>query len=228
VTVVSLVLSLPNLEVMSIHCDEIRSGKPFSSYPVTPQRTPLKSLGLRGDVGRLGEAFAKSKLTSRRLSLEVDTPGVEQLITLSAETVVELELGDGFDGEIPHPIYPLSFPVLTTLIIGLCVGRPSSLTDILRYIPPTPTLTSIRIVEYNWWVDIKYPSSGDWDDLDSWLARMAGHARVEGGLSVVLSGWPEDKPVWEGFLDEFRKAGGKIETERDAAIGYCDDTWDDL
>jgi len=220
-TVMSLILSFPNLEVMTIYCECLWPEEPFSSYPVTPQRTPLNSLGLRGSVGRLGEALAKSKFTSRRLYLEEDTLGVEQLIMVSSETLVELTLRDEFNGEILHPIYPLSFPVLTTMTIELCAGCPSfSLKSILYHILPTPTLTSITIIvprrfEY---------SGGDWGNLDNWLARMAGYARVEGGLPVVLSGWPEGKLVWEGFLLEFRKAGGKIKTEGEVTAG-CDSIW---
>ena len=33
------------------------------------------------------------------------------------------------------------------------------------------------------------------------------------GLRVVLVGWPEDNPGWEGYFPEFREAGGELRRE---------------
>jgi hypothetical protein len=64
----------------------------FQIYSVTPQRRPLDSLELLGYVGGIGEALAKSRFISTHLSLDVDIAGVEQLLMLSSEAVVELIL----------------------------------------------------------------------------------------------------------------------------------------
>ena len=33
------------------------------------------------------------------------------------------------------------------------------------------------------------------------------------GLRVILAGWPEDNPNWEGYFPEFRGAGGELRRE---------------
>ena len=71
-------------------------------------------------------------------------------------------------------------------------------------------LTSIAI-EYGDWKYIGHlPSDDQWIDVDRWLSRVAKHAEVIGGLQLTLRQWPEGRPVWEGFLPEFRKSGGEI------------------
>jgi len=92
-TVVSVVLSLPDLEVLSIARATAGLGGPLSSHPVTPpHRTPLDLLELQAYVGGIGRALARSRLTSRHLSLDVDLLGVEQLIMCSSEMLVKLAL----------------------------------------------------------------------------------------------------------------------------------------
>jgi hypothetical protein len=90
-TMTSMILSLPDLKELSIVCDD-PPEEPFLADSVTPQREPLDSLELLGYVGGIGEALAKFRFISSRLSLDVDITGVEQLLMLSSETVVELEL----------------------------------------------------------------------------------------------------------------------------------------
>ena len=126
---------------------------------------------------------------------------------------------------IPPSIHLPSLPALTTLNIDLCLGNPSPrLINILCYIPPTPTLTSITI-GYDPWSRVRYPfGQGRWADVDRWLAQMAGHSRVQEGLPVILTWLPKDKPIQEGFLHEFRRAGGKIKTES-AVMAGRDNGW---
>ena len=50
--------------------------------------------------------------------------------------------------------------------------------------------------------------------MDKWLARMVATRTVaEAGLRVILAGWPEDNPNWEGYFPEFRGAGGELRRE---------------
>jgi hypothetical protein len=91
-TVTSMILSLPDLrELCIIECRFV-SEEPLPAYSVTPQRRPLGSLELHGYVGGIGEALAKSRSISSRLSLCVEVTGVEQLLMVSSEAVVELIL----------------------------------------------------------------------------------------------------------------------------------------
>jgi hypothetical protein len=102
-TLTSMVLSLPNLKDLSVvECPGTMEG-PLPTYSVTPQRGPLDSLEIHGYVGGIGEALAKSRIISSRLSLEVDITGAEQLLMLSSETVVELELYGARFLRIPRP-----------------------------------------------------------------------------------------------------------------------------
>jgi hypothetical protein len=87
----SMILSLPDLKELTVDCRNTPKGPPLTNS-VTPQRGPLDSLELLGYVGGIGEALAKSRFISSHLSLDVDIAGVEQLLMLSSETVVELEL----------------------------------------------------------------------------------------------------------------------------------------
>jgi hypothetical protein len=77
-------------------------------------------------------------------------------------------------------------------------------------------LASITFAQDEWCPDIDF-SLGPWVEMDKWLARMAVQTEVKGGLVVILARWPEDEPIRERCLPEFRKAGGelRIETARD-------------
>jgi len=88
----SFIHSFPNLKVLSIVDPSVQSERPLQSHPVTSQRAPLDSLKLWGNSGGIGKALAESGFMFRRLSLDLDLLGVEQLVTLSCETVMELEL----------------------------------------------------------------------------------------------------------------------------------------
>jgi len=90
--IVSIILSLPNLKRLCVDAYGIEPGEPLSTHPVSLQKGPLDFLDINGDTCGLGEALAKSRLTSRHLSLGVNAPGVKQLIMRSSETVVGLNL----------------------------------------------------------------------------------------------------------------------------------------
>ena len=84
-TVASLVLSFQNLE------DFILTGtvwkKPLLDLSYTPQRKQLASLQLYASDGGVGATLAQCEcgLTSRRLSLAIYKPGLEQLLALSSQ-----------------------------------------------------------------------------------------------------------------------------------------------
>jgi len=59
-----------------------------------------------------------------------------------------------------------------------------------------------------------FHSFGNWAVVDKWLAQMAFvPATGKPSLRVVLAGWPEDDPNWEGYFLEFRRAGGELRRE---------------
>jgi len=235
-TLASMILSLPDLKKLRVEDRAVTPEGPPPTHSVTPQRGPLDSLELRGRVNGIGEALAKFRFTSRRLSLGVDITGITQLLLLSSEMVVELKLcgvwfcsdraetimtnlPDVSAGEALPPIHLPSFPALTTLIIYIYVDHPSPrLTNILCSIGSAPALTSI-FIEYSDWIFLDHlPLADRWVDVDRWLSQIAKHAKVEGGLPLTLRRWT----VWEGFLPEFRESGGRIQVDNS---GWRSGTW---
>ena len=92
-TIASLVLSFPNLEDFLFTGGEGEVSKmPDATLPRAAQRRPLVSLVLCGVEDRVGFAPAQCGLTSRKVSLAVCDAGLEQLLTLSSEVMVELAL----------------------------------------------------------------------------------------------------------------------------------------
>ena len=91
-TMMSLVLSLPNLEKLVVQGNGLTSEEPLPMHPVTSCGGPLDRLQLRGDVNGVGETLVKSQFKFRRLIFDLSIPCAEQLIKLSGETVVELQL----------------------------------------------------------------------------------------------------------------------------------------
>jgi hypothetical protein len=89
-TIVALVLSFPNLEDFSLM--GAVSEEPLPILPRAPQRRPLVSLRLHAAKGGVGTALAQCGLASRKLSLIASDAGVEQLLTLSSEVIIDLEL----------------------------------------------------------------------------------------------------------------------------------------
>ena len=91
-TMMSLVLSLPSLKKLVVQGNGLTSGESPPVHLVTSCGGPLDRLLLRGDVNGVGETLVKSRFMSRRLILDLSIPCAEQLIALSAETMVELQL----------------------------------------------------------------------------------------------------------------------------------------
>ena len=91
-TMMSLILSLPSLKKLIVQSDGLTSEEPLPTHPVTSCEEPLDRLQLRGDVNGVGKTLFKSQFMFRRLILDLSISCAEQLIVLSAETVVELQL----------------------------------------------------------------------------------------------------------------------------------------
>jgi len=102
-TMTSMILSFPNLKELCVEFCEVAPEGPLPTHPVTPQRRPLNSLELRGWWGVAGEALTKSRLTSSRLSLDVEITGIMQLLLASSETLVELKLYGAWFLRVPRP-----------------------------------------------------------------------------------------------------------------------------
>jgi len=122
-----------------------------------------------------------------------------------------MDFPDRCTQRIPH--HTLSLPALTTLEINLQAGDPSpNLITLLSSISSTPALGSITFEHIVWFI-VRPFFQGPWADVDRWLVRVAQQARVQGGLSVILGFWPKGMPVCEGFLPDFRRAGGQVKTD---------------
>ena len=91
-TLISMIFSLPNLKELCVDYCEVTLEVPLLAHSVTPQRGPLNSLELHGYMEGVGEALARFRLISSRLSLHLYIPDIEQLLMISSETAVELKL----------------------------------------------------------------------------------------------------------------------------------------
>ena len=121
----------------------------------------------------------------------------------------------------PAPLIdPPSFPALTSIRIRLYEGGPSHrIVDVLSFVSSTPALASIDLQRAYSNFDKPIPSS-TWDDLDRWLARVAGHTAVERDLVLTLRRWSFSESYWEGLLPKFKRAGGEIKTHPNGWIPY--------
>jgi len=112
-TITSLVLSFPNLEEFFLIGSV--SKRPVTTLTRAPQRRPLVALELYGVENGVGAALAQCGLTSRKLSLTVHDAGLEQLLTLSSEVIVELELSGAWSSETPRQKWYLSVSQINIL-----------------------------------------------------------------------------------------------------------------
>lgn len=121
---------------------------------------------------------------------------------------------DTTDEKIAFPIHLPSFPALTSIYIDFQYEDPSPrLKALLTSISSAPALASVDIGYEQWDIVDSAPLLDEWAGLDTWLARMTEQTTVKGGLVLTLKQWPPEMSVWNGFLPEFGKAGGKIETD---------------
>lgn len=91
-TMASMILSLPNLKELGVDDGGVTSEEPLPIHSVTSRRKRLDSLQLYGNVNGIGEILAKSRFIASRLCLDLHIPGAPQLLMLSSEMVVELNL----------------------------------------------------------------------------------------------------------------------------------------
>jgi len=102
-TMTSMILSLPNLKEVYIQDWEVMPEGPLPTHPVTPQRRPLDFLELRGWSSGVGKALAKSRLTFSRISSDIGITDIAELLLVSSETLVELNLHSAWFLRVPRP-----------------------------------------------------------------------------------------------------------------------------
>ena len=91
-TVISISLSLPNLQKLSVDSCRIVSKGPPLTYPVLPRRGPLTWLLLSRYVEEVVEALANSQFTSRRLLFDFRIQNIQKLLIPSSVIIQELML----------------------------------------------------------------------------------------------------------------------------------------
>ena len=91
-TVISMSLSLPNLQKLCVDDCMITSRKTPSTHAVLPRREPLNSLFLSGHVDEVVEALTNSQFTSRRLLFDFRIPNIQRLLISSSTIIRELML----------------------------------------------------------------------------------------------------------------------------------------
>ena len=91
-TAISTILSFPNLKRLIFGSYGTLSGDLPSTGFATPQWGAFESLRLYGDLDEVAETFAKVRFVSRRLSLDIRIPCIQDLLMLSSEVVTELVL----------------------------------------------------------------------------------------------------------------------------------------
>ena len=102
--------------------------------------------------------------------------------------------------------------VRVELATGFLPGR---LASLLSSIHSAPNLSSVTFsfADRSATPSV-FPSSGNWVVADKWLAWVATvRTTAKASLMVVLAGWPEDNPNWEGYFPEFGRAGGILRRE---------------
>jgi len=240
-TVVSLILSLPNLQELSLSGVGV-SGKVFAPMEGLQSGT-LRLLGLRNITADVATTLARYPFTSRRISMGslVDSLGVTHLLAPSSQTLVCLELeGVYFVVDFPvkevmltcfqdllrshltgqHPtIHMPQLPALKTLVVKTYVNRLSRrLTDILLSIRSVPQLSSVTFT-FAGSPSGNFPTYDAWCGVDNWLAQLARTGvRGEDSLKVEMRMLSEDWPGGEGFLCLFEKAGGEVRVVETLAV----------
>ena len=92
VTIMSFILSLPNLNDLWIERVVIVSEESPSTLPDTSCRRPLKRLVLQKVPEVVVTALAQCQCTTKWLCLDTDDHDIERLIKISSEVVVTLSL----------------------------------------------------------------------------------------------------------------------------------------
>ena len=236
-TIISMVLSFPNLKKLTVAVDEIISRQP-SPASIVSQRRSLDVLELHDHANKVAEALIQFRFTSRCICLGSSISSGHRLLAISSEMLVALMLkGVWFvtgsqvteavltifaDTVARHFSIPLihlpPFPVLTSLRVSLYKEIPSrSLVNLLSSIYSTPSLTSIDVQRGPIRLEEPAPSHA-WDDLDRWLARVFKRTTVECGLVLNLRWWRFSKSSWEALLPRFSEVGGEIKIHADGWI----------
>jgi hypothetical protein len=186
-------LSLPNLG--SLFLIGVAPKKPPSTLPHAPQRRPLTALRPHAVESGVGTVLAQCGLTSCKIFSIVSEAGLERLLTLSSEVIIELELsgvalGGSREAEArltslvdqypsqprtlqangSPPAVPLPpLPTLTTAHIDRRLGGPlPHLAYILSSIRSVSVLASVIFTPKKGWCGECFPPSDPWADVDTW------------------------------------------------------------
>ena len=100
-TIMSFILSFPDLEELALDGCKIRSGARLPTLPDTLQTRPLRMLSLELVPRATVLALAQCRFTCNSLSLDVLDHGIEQLIMVSSKTVENLS----FRGRRSSPVF---------------------------------------------------------------------------------------------------------------------------
>ena len=91
-TMASMIFLLPNLKELGIDEGGFTPKEPLPTQPATSRGKQLDRLQLYGGQSGMGEVLAEFRFIARHLSLDLYSLGAAQLLMLSSETVVELNL----------------------------------------------------------------------------------------------------------------------------------------
>src|ERR1700753_1828402 len=124
----------------------------------------------------------------------------------------------------PNVVSPLvgrrPFPALTSLRMIVYSESPSPrLMNILHHISSAPELASIVIKFEVKASEFTLAPSIAWDGMDKWLACIAKSVTVGSGLVLTPRRRLPAESIPEGFLPEFREAGGEVKMDQ-SGWGY--------
>jgi len=235
-TLMSLILSLPNLRELSLN-DVETEGE--SSVPLEgSQSKTLRLLELHDVTANIVATLSRYGFTSRQISMGAlaESLSVTQLLAPSSQILACLELNGACyvvgpsvrgvmltdfqdswslrgDRSTRYPTIQMpQLPALETLVVETYTNDLSSrLTDVLFSIHSAPRLSSVTFT-FSRLFGSTLPVYDAWRGVDGWLARLAGTgAKEKDGLKVEIRLLSQDWPAAEGFLCLFEKAGGEVQ-----------------
>jgi len=231
-TMMSLILSLPNLQGLSLNDVDVEGE--VSIPPGRSQNRRLQFLELHDVTTNVIGALARYPFASRQISMGAlgESLSVTLLLAPSSQTLVSLELkGMYFVVNFPVEVMLIGFldlwfygraarypaiyipqlPALKTLIVETYTNDLShGLTDILFSIRSVPQLSSVTFTFARLFSG-DFPVYDAWRGVDGWLEQLARtEVREKDGLKVEMRVLSEEWPAGDGFLCSFEKAGGEV------------------
>ena len=103
-TITSIILSLPDLKNLVVDLFGTKSGDSSLPHPISPHRRRLNVLELYQCTGGVADVLIQSQFAFRYLFLDLNIPGVQQLIMLSSETVARERSGGKVRSMVPTTV----------------------------------------------------------------------------------------------------------------------------